>query len=687
MPQRNRIRTACLPIIESMESRMLLSTYLVTNTNDSGSGSLRQAILDANKSSNQDTIQFKIGSGQKTISPHSALPMISQPVTIDGTSQPGFSGKPLIELSGSSAGSGRDGLKIMSTNVTVKGLIVNRFGGSGIFLYMKGNDHITGNWIGVNNSGTGAAPNGGHGIIVQSPANTIGGTSASERNVISGNKQDGVMFYTNAATRNTILGNYIGTDYTGSHAIANHNGVHVYGGTSTMIGGTSSGARNVISGNVYDGVVINNTGASYNTVQGNYVGTNAAGTGRLGNGTYGVEVSQPHNTVGGTTSSARNIISANGEDGVSFYLSSGNNNVCQGNFIGTDYTGTRDLGNNSAGISITNDAYNNVVGGSGGAGNVIAGNELYGIGIYNHSTYNTVDHNRIGFGANGQAVVNTKSPVSIWISDHNTLKYNDIAANGAVSAIMISSGLTTTLTSNSIGKISSTSSSTTTTPTQPTSTLSIGGEVWNDANGNGSFNSGESGKSGVKIYLDLNKNGSLDSSEPSTYTNSSGVYKFSGLAKLPSGQTYRIRIVNPSGYRDTNPSSGYLDTVGGWLNKNFGIHATGSTPQSVQTLSIGGKVWNDWNANGQLNVGESGRNGVKVYLDLNKNGRLDAGENVAYTNSSGVYRFDGLPKLPSGQTYRIRIETPFDYRNSNPSNGYLDTVGGWLNKDFGVTPA
>jgi hypothetical protein len=119
MPQRNRIRTACLPIIESMESRMLLSTYLVTNTNDSGSGSLRQAILDANKSSNQDTIQFRIGSGQKTISPHSALPMISQPVTIDGTSQPGFSGKPLIELSGSSAGSGRDGLKIMSTNVTV----------------------------------------------------------------------------------------------------------------------------------------------------------------------------------------------------------------------------------------------------------------------------------------------------------------------------------------------------------------------------------------------------------------------------------------------------------------------------------------------------------------------------------------------------------------------------------------
>jgi hypothetical protein len=215
-----------------------------------------------------------------------------------------------------------------------------------------------------------------------------------------------------------------------------------------------------------------------------------------------------------------------------------------------------------------------------------------------------------------------------------------------------------------------------------TATLSIGGEVYNDANGNGSLNSGESGKGGVKIYLDLNKNGSLDSSEPSTFTNSSGVYRFDGLPKLASGQTYRIRIQTPSGYHNVNPSSGYLDTAGGWLNKNFGIKAN-----STATLSIGGNVWNDWNGDGRWGAGESGRSGVKIYLDLNKNGRLDSGENSTFTNSSGFYRFDGLPKLPSGQTYRIRIETPFDYRNSNPSSGYLDTAGGWLNKNFGVSPA
>src|SRR3954467_12011176 len=103
--RRHSDRVASRPMMEAVENRTLLSTYIVTNANDSGAGSLRQAILDANKTSSADIIKFAIGSGAKTISPKSKLPGISQPLLIDGSTQPNFTGKPLIEISGSNAGS------------------------------------------------------------------------------------------------------------------------------------------------------------------------------------------------------------------------------------------------------------------------------------------------------------------------------------------------------------------------------------------------------------------------------------------------------------------------------------------------------------------------------------------------------------------------------------------------------
>src|SRR2546423_11530036 len=118
-------RRRCFParghrvFIESVESRVLFSTFTVVTTNDAGAGSLRQAILDANKTTAADTIKFAIGSGAKTISPKSHLPGIENPVTIDGTTQPGFSNKPIIELNGSSAGSGSYGLKLIGSAITI----------------------------------------------------------------------------------------------------------------------------------------------------------------------------------------------------------------------------------------------------------------------------------------------------------------------------------------------------------------------------------------------------------------------------------------------------------------------------------------------------------------------------------------------------------------------------------------
>src|SRR5262249_24792850 len=99
------------------------ATFLVTNTNDSGAGSLRQAILNANAAAGADVINFQIGTGAKTITLLSALPLISSPVTIDGGSQPGYAGAPIIELSGNNAV--LTGLNITAGSSTGKGLVIN----------------------------------------------------------------------------------------------------------------------------------------------------------------------------------------------------------------------------------------------------------------------------------------------------------------------------------------------------------------------------------------------------------------------------------------------------------------------------------------------------------------------------------------------------------------------------------
>src|SRR5262245_60473513 len=116
------------PYIEALEERWAPTALIVTNTNDSGAGSFRQAIIDSNTSAGVlDTIDFNIsGSGVQTISPTFALPTITDPVMIDGTTQPGYMGTPLIELSGANAGLGVDGLMVStgSTNntTTIEGL-------------------------------------------------------------------------------------------------------------------------------------------------------------------------------------------------------------------------------------------------------------------------------------------------------------------------------------------------------------------------------------------------------------------------------------------------------------------------------------------------------------------------------------------------------------------------------------
>jgi len=363
--------------------------FVVTNTNDSGAGSLRQAITSANTQAGSDNITFNIpGSGVQTITPLSALPTITSPVVIDGSTQPGFAGTPIIQLNGTSAGAS-NGLTISAGNSTVRGLVINRFALNGIELLTGGTNTIQGNFVGTDPSGTIDLGNIQSGVRLNTSGNIIGGTTAAERNLLSGNNTNGALITGGGSANNIIRGNYIGTDITGSISVPNgFAGVNIFGPAVTnTVGGTAAGTRNVISGNVGPGVLIQVNTASGNTVQGNYIGVAADGvtplrnTGTNGNGVY--IFNAPNNTIGGTTVAARNIISGNEQSGVLIQNPSSTGNLVQGNYVGTDVNGTASVPNKgTAGVLIRSGANNNTIGGLGaGSGNRIQFNTNNGLRI------------------------------------------------------------------------------------------------------------------------------------------------------------------------------------------------------------------------------------------------------------------------------------------------------------------
>jgi hypothetical protein len=366
------------------------ATFTVVNTNDSGAGSLRQAIIDANTNPGTDIIDFNIpGAGVKTITPATALPIITEAVLIDGYTQTGSStnSQPdgdnavlLIEINGTSAG-GNACLRITGGSTTVRGLVINRCGGAGIQLQTGGGNLVNGNFIGTDPTGTIKRANTNSGVdISNSPNNGIGGVTANARNLISGNNASGVVLNGSSSTGNVVSGNLIGTNAAGTAALGNAQGVSILGGVSNTIGGTTAGARNIISGQSSSGGVVLSGGATLNVVQGNYIGTNALGTAAIGNSagifTLG---NTPNNLIGGTVAGARNVISGNTLGLFLAGASVGVNTRVEGNFIGTDASGTTNVGN-IIGVDVFQDSSNNIVGGTAaGAGNVIAFNNGRGI--------------------------------------------------------------------------------------------------------------------------------------------------------------------------------------------------------------------------------------------------------------------------------------------------------------------
>jgi hypothetical protein len=369
------------------------ATFTVSNTNDSGAGSLRDAITQANASAGPDNIIFTTGAG--TINLLTPLPAITDPVSIVAGNQP------TVELNGEatqSAGSSSIGFYLRAGSSTIQGFIINRFGEAGIRMDSDGTgidngNTLRGNRIGTNVAGDSATcgtiscGNINRGVlIVGTIDHVIGAPNVSGGgNTISGNQGRGIEITAGGSA--TIRNNLIGTDIGGTADLGNlSHGIWIVNSRNSQIGGSSAfgGERNVISGNNGSGVFIVGdigTPASNNLILGNFIGVNVFGNTALPNTGSGVVIQDANNTVGGTAVAARNVISGNNFNGITISGSLATGNMVQGNYIGVGTDGSTAVANRESGVQISNQAIGNFIGGTGvtpgscnAACNVIANN-------------------------------------------------------------------------------------------------------------------------------------------------------------------------------------------------------------------------------------------------------------------------------------------------------------------------
>jgi parallel beta-helix repeat protein len=264
-----------LSILAAAAMKLPAATFVVTNRSDTGAGTLRQAILDANASPDEDVIELRLqGASPWRIQPLSALPDVRGPVLLDGTTQAGFSGQPLVELRGELAGEA-DGLRLAGGFCTVQGLVINRFQRSGLRL-LAGTNVIRGNFIGTDLTGKLSVGNGEAGIdmFLGEGGNRIGGGGPGDRNVIGGNRW-GIYV---VASDNIIQGNLVGVDIEGQLGLGNLSGLTLIRSSRNQIGGLALAEQNVVAGNLGNGIELLGSsvdGSSANSIQGNFIASNS----------------------------------------------------------------------------------------------------------------------------------------------------------------------------------------------------------------------------------------------------------------------------------------------------------------------------------------------------------------------------------------------------------------------------
>ena len=381
-------------------------TFTVTVNSDSGAGSLRQAILDANSTAGANTISFNIpGGGVQIIAPFSQLPALTNQITIDATTQPGYAGTPLVVVSGSSSGF-IDGLTISAPSCAIKGLVIGNFGSSsphsGIVLLSASNT-VAACYVGISETGAATRFNHYAGILISNaPGNIIGGLAVTNRNLIGGNITG--VFITGAnASNNMVLGNWFSLSANGSNTLVNTTDIIISNAPNNIIGGNVASARNVLAGTTQNIVV--NGGATSNAILRNYLNLlpNGSPTSTSA-GHIGVLVQNATGTVIGGAG-AGNVISGC-DPAVKIPDATTSGTVIQGNYFGTDPTGlTPDF--NYISISISGSSGNLIGGSTVGAGNVIVGKGIADVSLNNGANNNVVQGNYIGTDATGMNSLHT----------------------------------------------------------------------------------------------------------------------------------------------------------------------------------------------------------------------------------------------------------------------------------------
>lgn len=432
----------------------------VTSPADSGSGTLREALLAAAPG---DTITFSPAvfppGSPVTIFPQSVLPTLNQDtVTLDASSTG-------VILDGSHAPAGTNGLIIEADNCTIRGLTIRDFGSNGIFvsstasgttiggdrgvgsgpngqgnlivlnggsgLEIRGEgSRVQGNYIGVDGSGTWDWGNAFNGVALWLGAsgNTIGGTTSGWRNVIGGNDQNGVWIGGDGSDSNVVIGNYLGARADGLGPVPNSlSGIAIQSGAqNNRVGGTLNGEGNLISGNAADGVFVGDPGTTGTLILGNIIGPHRLGTGVIGQGLDGVVIALgAQNTVIGSAAGP-NLIGGNTFNGIRIEGSDTTNTVVQGNILGANLSGTAALPNGMHGVELTNGTHGNQIGGNRltGEGNLLSGNANHGLLITNNAHHNTVAGNLIGPDASASYFLGNHPWGGIDISNgahHNTI--------------------------------------------------------------------------------------------------------------------------------------------------------------------------------------------------------------------------------------------------------------------------
>ncbi len=435
----------CLCLLATSAQARVLT---VVSTEDSGPGTLRAAIDLANQHPGRDRIEFSVGVGPIEICPRTPLPHIKGQVSIVGSSQPGWFGKPIVHLSGECVESG-SGLYAKSINgIHVDGLVVTGFPENAVFFFGGEGHSVTGMWVGVDPRTHSAKGNSGEGILFLGVAKSkIGGERFEERVVTSGNSKAGI-FIGDGSYENVVVNTFAGLNPGGDAAVPNTGpGILIRNAWRNRVGGESESERVVTSGNSASGISIQD-GSYENVVVNTFAGLNPGGDAAVPNTGSGIVIRNAwRNRVGGESESERVVSSGNRQYGLIFSGPDAFENIAAGSYFCTDPTGTRAIPNLRTGVLIYN-APRNTIGGATVGGRVLSsGCRRRGITIdgsndspappdfagKGHAQGNTIRNTYLGVQADGKTCLpNGIGGMNIYNAQNNLVTRSDATADTAV---------------------------------------------------------------------------------------------------------------------------------------------------------------------------------------------------------------------------------------------------------------